>query len=39
MADLLLVNGNPLDNLKLLEDPDNLLVIMKDGKFFKKKLP
>jgi imidazolonepropionase-like amidohydrolase len=39
MADLLLVNGNPLDNLKLLEDPKNLLVIMKDGKLFKKKLP
>jgi imidazolonepropionase-like amidohydrolase len=40
MADLLLVNGNPLENLKALEDPEkNLLVIMKDGKIYKKLLP
>ena len=39
MADLLLVNGNPLENLKLLEDSENLLVIMKDGKLFKRRLP
>ncbi len=38
-ADLLLVDGNPLENLKLLEDPDkNLLVIMKDGKVVKNTL-
>ena len=36
LADLLLVDGDPLENLKLLEDPErNLLVIMKDGKVFK----
>ena len=35
-ADLLLVNGNPLENLELLEDPDsNLVVIMKDGVIYK----
>jgi imidazolonepropionase-like amidohydrolase len=40
LADLLLVNGNPLENLKLLEDPQkNLVVIMKDGKILKRTLP
>lgn len=36
LADLLLVDGNPLDNIKLIEDPaKNFLVIMKDGKVYK----
>jgi imidazolonepropionase-like amidohydrolase len=36
LADLLLVDGNPVENIKLLEDPErNLLVIMKDGKVYK----
>ena len=36
LADLLLVNGNPLEDLDLVADPDeNLLLIMKDGKIFK----
>jgi len=35
-ADLLLVNGNPLENLDLVADPDkNFAVIMKDGKVYK----
>jgi imidazolonepropionase-like amidohydrolase len=35
-ADLLLVDGDPFANIKLLGDPaKNLLVIMKDGKVFK----
>jgi imidazolonepropionase-like amidohydrolase len=35
-ADLLLVDGNPLENLKLVEDPSkNFVVIMKDGKIYK----
>ena len=35
-ADLLLVDGNPLDNIRLVADPDkNFLVIMKDGKVYK----
>ena len=38
-ADLLLVDGDPLANIKLLEDPGkNLLVIMKDGKIYKNTL-
>ncbi|UCF33707.1 MAG: amidohydrolase family protein, partial [Phycisphaerales bacterium] len=35
-ADLLLVNGNPLENLDLVADPDkNFAMIMKDGKIYK----
>jgi imidazolonepropionase-like amidohydrolase len=36
LADLLLVEGNPLDNIALIADPQrNFLVIMKDGKIYK----
>ena len=36
LADLLLVDGDPLANLKLIEDPaKNFVVIMKDGRIFK----
>ena len=40
LADLLLVDGDPLTNIKLVEDPaKNFMVIMKDGKIFKNLLP
>jgi imidazolonepropionase-like amidohydrolase len=40
LADLLLVDGNPLENIKLVEDPGkNFLVIMKDGTIYKNTLP
>ncbi len=36
LADLLLVDGDPLENIKLIEDPTkNFLVIMKDGNIYK----
>jgi len=36
LADLLLVDGDPIADIKLLQDPaKNLLVIMKDGRIFK----
>jgi imidazolonepropionase-like amidohydrolase len=36
LADLILVNGDPLSHLKLIADSEkNFLVIMKDGKIFK----
>ncbi len=36
LADLLLVDGDPTANIKLLEDPaKNLVIIMKDGKIYK----
>ena len=40
LADLLLVDGNPLENLELVAHPnENFLVIMKDGKIYKDILP
>lgn len=38
LADLLLVDGDPIANIKLIEEPANLVVIMKDGKIFKNTL-
>ena len=36
LADLLLVDGDPLANIELIEDPaKNFVVIMKDGKIYK----
>ena len=36
LDDLLLVDGDPIANIKLIEDPTkNFVVIMKDGKIFK----
>jgi imidazolonepropionase-like amidohydrolase len=36
LADLVLVDGNPLENIKLIEDPSrNFVVIMKDGGIYK----
>jgi imidazolonepropionase-like amidohydrolase len=36
LADLLLVDGDPLKNIKLIADPvKNFVVIMKDGKIYK----
>ena len=38
-ADLILVNGNPLENLDLVADPENnIVVIIKDGKVYKNML-
>jgi len=38
-ADLILINGNPLENLDLVADPDkNFVLIMKDGKIYKNTL-
>ncbi|HEY0211084.1 amidohydrolase family protein [Acerihabitans sp.] len=40
LADLLLVEGDPLENIKLIEDPGkNFVVIMKDGHVYKNILP
>ena len=36
LADLILVNGNPLQNIDLVADPaKNFVLIMKDGKIYK----
>jgi imidazolonepropionase-like amidohydrolase len=36
LADVLLVDGNPMDDIKLIEDrAKNFIIIMKDGKIYK----
>jgi imidazolonepropionase-like amidohydrolase len=35
LADLLLVDGDPLSNIGILREKSRLLAIMKDGEFFK----
>ena len=37
-ADLIVVAGNPLRNLRVFQNPDNLRVIMKGGRYHKKTL-
>ncbi len=39
LADLLLVNGNPLQDIRLVADPgESFVIIMKDGQIFKNAL-
>ena len=39
LADLLMVDGNPLENINLVADPArNFVVIMKDGRVYKNSL-
>jgi imidazolonepropionase-like amidohydrolase len=38
LADLLLVDGNPLEKIELVADPTNFVIIMKDGNIFKNSL-
>jgi len=35
LADLLLVDGDPLANVAILRDPKRILAVMKDGVFAK----
>jgi imidazolonepropionase-like amidohydrolase len=35
LADLILVDGDPTVNIRLLQDKDRILMVMKDGKFYK----
>jgi imidazolonepropionase-like amidohydrolase len=38
-ADLLVLNGNPLDNINLIADPDtSIAIVMKDGRIHKNSL-
>jgi len=36
LADLILVDGDPASNVRVLQDKDRLLAIMKDGQFHKR---
>ena len=38
LADLLVVDGDPVSDIRCLGEPNNLLVIVKDGKFVKDEL-
>ena len=35
LADLLLVDGDPSQDVTLLQDADNIVMIMKDGRYHK----
>ena len=35
LADLLLIDGNPLDNITILQDHDRLSMVMKDGVIYR----
>jgi len=36
LADLLVIDGNPIEHIELIASPDrNFRVIMKDGKIYK----
>jgi imidazolonepropionase-like amidohydrolase len=37
-ADILLIDGNPIEKLELLTDPANIDLIMRDGKIYKNAL-
>ena len=36
LADLILVDGDPLSNVRVLQDQERIVAIMKDGKFHKR---
>lgn len=38
LADLLILDGNPLKNLEVFKDKENILFIMKNGEVYKNKL-
>jgi imidazolonepropionase-like amidohydrolase len=39
-ADLIVVDGDPIANIALVENPEkNFMIIMKDGKIYKNTLP
>ncbi|MDI9336339.1 MAG: amidohydrolase family protein [Gammaproteobacteria bacterium] len=36
LADILLIDGDPLANITILQDKKRILAVMKDGKFYRK---
>ncbi len=39
LADLILVDGNPVDDISVLESADNVKLVMKEGAVMKRLLP
>ena len=35
LADLIMVDGDPAKDIRLLQDRDNILMVMKDGAYHK----
>ena len=35
LADLIIVKGNPLDQIRLFQDPQNILLVMQEGRIVK----
>ena len=35
LADLVVIDGNPLEDITVLQDNDRIVSVMKDGKFYK----
>src|SRR3546814_9991 len=35
LADIIMIDGNPLEKLSILQDSKKILMVMKDGKIFK----
>jgi imidazolonepropionase-like amidohydrolase len=38
LADLLVVDGNPLDDITILQDPSRLMLVMKEGQSYVDRL-
>lgn len=38
LADMIVVDGNPMDDVTVLADPENIRLIIKDGKIYKNTL-
>ncbi len=34
LADILIVEGNPLDDIKILESEENIKLVMKEGRIY-----
>jgi imidazolonepropionase-like amidohydrolase len=39
LADLIMIDGDPVKDVTLFQDRDNILMIMKDGAYHKASLP
>ena len=39
IADLIVIDGDPLADISVMYDPGNVLAVMKDGKFYRSALP
>ena len=39
LADLIMIDGDPVRDIRLFQDRDNILVVMKDGASHKGPLP